>query len=147
MPRFLSPDWVAAFNDALEGVEVPPSATEGSITASSGDFSVAQLVHDVPSVDNGGVTDVGTRLEVSDRGLVLSSFDPSSHDLEAVANVTVSLSYDDAAALSRGELQAAELLGTGRVRVRGDLSVLVAGQSALAAAAEQLSALQATTTY
>ena len=56
-------------------------------------------------------------------------------------------SYADAADLSRGTLSPAEALAAGRVRVRGDLSVLVAAQQALAAAADLLGPLQAATTY
>jgi putative sterol carrier protein len=62
-------------------------------------------------------------------------------------DVVVSLSYEDAAALSRGELDPIEALGTGRVQVRGDLSVLLAGQGLLAAAAGRMAELQAGTSY
>src|ERR1019366_7712871 len=63
------------------------------------------------------------------------------------ADVVVSLSYEDAAARSRGELDPTEALGTGRVHVRGDLSVLVAGQGILASAAGQMAELQANPSY
>ena len=78
------------------------------------------------------------------------SLEPSTAPGDASATepqVTVSLSYDDAAALSRGQLDPAEALGAGKVRVRGDLSVLVAGHTLLAAAADRLADLQAATTY
>jgi putative sterol carrier protein len=52
-----------------------------------------------------------------------------------------------AAAISKGEVHPTQALGTGEIRVRGDLAVLVAGQAVLAAAAAHLSDLQATTTY
>lgn len=61
--------------------------------------------------------------------------------------MVISLGYEDAAALARGELDPTEALAAGRVRVRGDLSVLVAGQALLAAAAAQMAALQAETTF
>jgi putative sterol carrier protein len=48
------------------------------------------------------------------------------------------LRYADALAMARGELEPADALADGRVRVRGDLAVLVAGQAVLAAAAERL---------
>jgi hypothetical protein len=48
------------------------------------------------------------------------------------------LTYDDALALARGSLQPADALAAGRVRVRGELSVLVAGQAVLNAAATAL---------
>jgi putative sterol carrier protein len=40
--------------------------------------------------------------------------------------------------MARGQLDPADALAAGRVRVRGDLAALVAGQALLAAAAEQL---------
>jgi hypothetical protein len=146
MPRCLSDDWVTEFNRAVAGTTVAPPADGESISASSGTFSVAQLVRDVPGADGAPPSDVGTLLAVDGGVLVLSLFDAAAEP-PGPPSVTISLSYTDAAALSRGELEAAELLGTGRVRVRGDLSVLVAGQSALAQAARQLDGLHATTTY
>ena len=50
------------------------------------------------------------------------------------ADVTIALDYTDAAALATGTLSPAEALTAGRIRVRGDLSVLAAGQELLAAA-------------
>ncbi len=70
-----------------------------------------------------------------------------SEDAETTSNVTLSLSYDDAAALAQGSLQPAEALGRGRIRVRGDLAVLVASQAVLAAASSRLGPFQAATTY
>ena len=40
--------------------------------------------------------------------------------------------------MARGELDPADALAAGRVRVRGDLAALVAGQDVLAAAAARL---------
>ncbi len=61
--------------------------------------------------------------------------------------VTIAIGYPDAVALSRGELSPAEALAAGRIRVRGDLSVLVAGQEMLAAAREHTRTVDAETTY
>ena len=58
---------------------------------------------------------------------------------DAIAsNVTVVLAYADALAIARGELHPADALAAGRVRVRGELSVLVAGQAILNAASAAL---------
>jgi putative sterol carrier protein len=81
---------------------------------------------------------------VDDGAVTLSTSEEESGDR---ADVVVTLSYEDAAALSRGELDPTEALGTGRVHVRGDLSVLVAGQGILAAAAGRMADLQANTSY
>ncbi len=61
--------------------------------------------------------------------------------------MTIVLSYSDAVALSNGELTPAEALTAGRIRVRGDLSVLVTAQSMLETARERTVELSATTTY
>ena len=65
----------------------------------------------------------------------------------APADVTIALSYEDAAAMSKGELTPADALGSGRVRVRGDLSVLVAAQQMLNAARERSQSVGGSTTY
>jgi putative sterol carrier protein len=114
------------------------------VRAESGQFRIEQHVTGVPdrpaaegplrvvlSVEAGRVTLSTSGEEAADDG----------------ADVVVSLSYEDAAALSRGELDPTEALGTGRVAVRGDLSVLVAGQGLLASAAGRMAALQANTSY
>ncbi len=51
---------------------------------------------------------------------------------------TIVLGYPDALAMARGELDPADALAAGRVRVRGDLAALVAGQDVLAEAAARL---------
>jgi putative sterol carrier protein len=63
----------------------------------------------------------------------------------APPDVTVSVQFDDALALARGELDPARLLAAGRVRVRGDLSALVRGQELLARATTRLGSLSAET--
>jgi putative sterol carrier protein len=62
-------------------------------------------------------------------------------------DVVIALSYEDAAAMSKGELTPADALGSGRVRVRGDLSVLVAAQRMLNAAREGSLQVGGSTTY
>lgn len=61
--------------------------------------------------------------------------------------MTIVLSYPDAVSLSAGELTPAEALTAGRIRVRGDLSVLVSAEAMLEAARERTPDLSATTTY
>ena len=51
---------------------------------------------------------------------------------------TIVLGYPEALAMARGELDPADALAAGRVRVRGDLAALVAGQDVLAEAAARL---------
>jgi len=129
MARYLSPEWVQAFNTALvelDLTEAIAAAAPGSLTVSDGDFAVAQIVTNAPE----GEGEVRTVLSVAD-GHASLVLDPS----EAVpSNVTIVLAYDDALAMAQGTLDPADALAAGRVRVRGELAVLVAGQSVLNAA-------------
>ncbi len=138
MPRFLSPDWVAAFDAALDGVTVEGPGDDAGLGALDGNFTVAQQVRGGPDGD------LTVLLTVTDGALHLAL---AGADPEPAADVTVSLAYQDAADLSAGTLRPAEALTAGRIRVRGDLSVLVASQQMLAAAHPHVQALAADTTY
>jgi hypothetical protein len=142
--RFLSDEWVAAFNAALAGAELTEVAGASSVRAESGRFSVEQDVTGVPDrAESAGPLKVVLLVEAGT--VTLSATDDGAG--ADPADVVVTLSYEDAAALSRGELEPTEALGTGRVRVRGDLSVLVAGQGILSSAAGNMAELQANTSY
>jgi len=143
VPRFLSDEWAAAFNRALDGVELGPEGTDGSLVASSGRFSVRQIVTAVPPDE----ATVQTTLVVDAGAATLTLDEPNETDGEVRPNVVVTLPYAVAAAISKGELHPTQALGTGEIRVRGDLAVLVASQGVLAAAATHLADLQAATTY
>jgi hypothetical protein len=137
MPAYLSPEWVQAFNASLSALDLSEAIAEagtGSLAASDGAFTVAQIVIDSPVAPDDPDGTVCTLLTVADgrATLELTPGDAPS------ANVTIVLGYDDALAMARGELDPADALAAGRVRVRGELAVLVAGQSVLAAAATQL---------
>jgi len=146
MPPYLSPAWVRAFNDALSGLDLSDAvaaAGAGSLTVAQGTFSVAQVVTGGPEglaapgaaapPDANGAT-VRTVLTVDGGRLTLVE-DPAG---ALTANVTVVLTYDDALAIAQGSLHPADALAAGRVRVRGELSVLVAGQAVLNAASAAL---------
>jgi hypothetical protein len=122
---------VQAFNAALSGLDLDAAiaaAGAGSLTASDGAFAVAQVVTDGPDGE------VRTVLAVDEDGVAMT-LDP---DAALPADVTIVLTYDDALAVARGILDPADALATGRVRVRGELAVLVAGQSVLNAASALL---------
>jgi len=136
MARYLSPEWVAAFDAALDALDLSDAvaaAGAGSLAAADGTFSVAQMVTGVPGAD-GSEEEVRVVLTVSD-GRAHLELDPG-HALASSA--TIVLGYGDALAMARGELDPADALAAGRVRVRGDLAALVAGQDVLAAAASRL---------
>jgi hypothetical protein len=139
VPRFLSPEWVDAFDNALQGVVLPELGEDAGIAAADGQFTVAQQVH-------GGPDGEVTLLMTADAGsLRMAMVDGVGSDVRP--DVTIVVSYEDAAALSTGELRAADAITAGRIRVRGDLSVLAAGQAMLVAAQPHIQSLAASTTY
>jgi putative sterol carrier protein len=106
---------------------------------------VVEEVHGTPDGD----VRLVLRIENGALGLHLVT-GPAGSDGEGPGrrpNVTIAVSYQDAAAMSRGELSPAEALNAGRIRVRGDLSALVAAQQLLDAARSATHGLVAATTY
>lgn len=141
VPRFLTSEWVEAFNRALADVVLPAADEDAGSAARSGRFTVAQRVEGAPQ---GEVT---LLLSVED-GRIRLSLRPEPDEADGGrADVSIVLGYADAVALSRGDLSPAEALTEGRVRVRGDLAVLMAGQQALAEARRHTASLAADTTY
>ncbi len=143
MARYLSPEWVQAFDDALGALDLSDAisaAAAGSFAAADGTFTVAQVVSGVPT-DVAGAVGGSAGHEVR---VVLSVTEGHAHialDADgtgAAATTTIALEYADALALALGRLDPADALAAGRVRVRGDLAALVAGQEILAAAAALL---------
>jgi putative sterol carrier protein len=141
VPRFLTPEWVAEFNGALEGVVLPAPGPDAGLAASDGRFVVAEEVRGTPDGD------VRLVLRSAAGALSLEVGPLTAGDDDAAADVTIALGYEDAAALSAGTLSPGEALTGGRIRVRGDLSVLAAGQELLSAAREHTRAVDAGTTY
>jgi hypothetical protein len=139
MPRYLSPQWVASFDAALGALDLSDAvaaAGAGSLAAADGAFSVVQVVTDVPDdirADGGG-TDVRVVLTVAE-GRAHLGLDPTG---TVSGTATIVLGYPEALAMARRELDPADALAAGRVRVRGDLAALVAGQDVLAEAAARL---------
>jgi hypothetical protein len=133
VPRFLSPDWVDAFNAAAATVTVPEPGADAPLAAADGTFAVCQVVRGGPDGD------IAVTVHVAEGRVWMT---PGADD----AQVTVALQWDDAVAMAQGTLAVADALTAGRIRVRGDLGVLVAGQAALAAVQPALASLHAVTT-
>jgi len=133
--RFLGPEWVAAFNDALAGVVVAPAGPEAGLAVRDGSFRMCQVVTDGPDGE------VRTTLEVHDGRVTMTGGESPD------AAVTIRLTWADAVAMASGELAPGEAITTGRVRVRGDLSVLAEAQAVLGAVAPHLRKLRDLTGY
>ncbi len=142
MARFLTREWVAAFDAALARAELPALGEGAGLTASGGRFTVREEVRGGPDGD------VVVTLRAEDGTLRASWSRPGGPaDDEPGPDVTVVLAYDDARDLVAGTLSPATALAEGRIKVRGDLSVLVASQSLLAAAQPAVATVAAATTY
>lgn len=126
MARFLSPAWIEEWNVALASVPLPGPGPDAGLAATDGNVTVVQEVHGSPDGD------VRLIMRIHD-GSVRLQLDDGRGDSGpgATADVTIVLAYDDAAAMSRGELSPAQALTAGRIRVRGDLSALSATQQLL----------------
>lgn len=153
MARYLSPEWVEAFDAALSALDLTDAiaaAASGSLAAADGTFSVAQVVSGAPADVAGGPEgragpaghEVRVVLSVADgrahMALEADGGAAAGSGESAPATATIALDYADALALALGRLDPADALAAGRVRVRGDLAALVAGQAVLAAAAALL---------
>jgi len=132
--RFLSGAWIDAFNSAVAGVELAAPGPAAGLATHDGSFSVCQVVTGGP----GG--EVRATLSVRDGRARMAPGD-------APADVTIRLSWDDAVAMASGTLSPGDAIAAGRVRVRGDLSVLAESQAVLGALAPHLEPLAAETDY
>jgi hypothetical protein len=147
--QFLSSSWAEAFNTALEGAVIPGPDADAGLAAVDGTFAVVQEVRGGPEGDVRvilQVADGSLRLQVQHPGEGDGGGGPGLAD-DPSPEVTVAISYLDAVAMSKGDLTAAEALNSGRIRVRGDLSVLVAAQQMLMAARSSTRDVVASTTY
>ncbi len=142
MPRFLSPEWIEACNDAFSRVVLPDPEPDAGLSVGEGRFVIVEEVRGSPDGD------LRITLTVADRTLHLTCAPlGGGRDVESKPEVTVALDYADAAAMAKGELGVADALTAGRIRVRGDLSLLTAGQAMLEAARTATGELHVSTSY
>jgi hypothetical protein len=137
MPRYLSPEWVESFDAALGALDLSDAvaaAGAGSLAAADGTFSVVQVVTGVPDDVGPPGEEVHLVLTVED-GRARLALDPTR---TVGGTATIVLGYAEALAMARGDLDPADALAAGLVRVRGDLAALVAGQDVLAEATARL---------
>jgi len=133
--RFLSTQWVEGFNRAVADVESASPGPGSGLAVRGGRFSMSQVVTGGPEGE------VRTTLRVEDGRVTLRAGDG------AEADVTIRLSWADAVAMAAGALAPGEAIAAGRVRVRGDLSVLAEAQAVLGAVQTQLQDLRDSTEY
>ncbi len=147
MARFLSREWVDAFNAALAGATLPIPGHGSGLAVADGPVTVAEEIRGGPEGD------VRLLLHIDRGALRLERADGLEGGHRAAdgggpaPDVTMALAYEDAVAMSAGELSPAEALNQGRIRVRGDLTVLVEAQQLLAAARDATGDLDTSTTY
>jgi SCP-2 sterol transfer family len=132
--RYLSPDWMAAAGRALAGDEALAAALAGL------HLTIDQVVTGCP----GG--EVAWRVAVGDGGVRMTPLtQPPAGDTPADLRFTTD--YRTAAATAAGEIGAQRAFVEGRLRVGGDLSLLIAHQRALGAVDDALAKVRAETTY
>jgi hypothetical protein len=126
---------VEEFNQALAHVTVPPPGPDAGLAVRDGRFSMGQLVTGGPDGD------VQATLRVEEGRVTMTAGE------SAGVEVTIRLTWEDAVAMAAGELAPGEAIAAGRVRVRGDLSVLAEAQAVLSAVQPHLQALRDRTEY
>ena len=135
MIRFLSSAWIAAFNEALADTAIAAPGPDAGLAVRGGRFSMGQVVTGGPDGD------VGVTLRVVEGRVTMTEGEAPD------AAVTIRLTWADALAMAAGELAPAEAIAAGRVRVRGDLSVLAEAQAVLGVVQPQLQKLRDLTEY
>jgi putative sterol carrier protein len=127
--RYLSPEWIDAASEAVAADDRLSAALAG-VT-----MTVEQTVGGGP---DGSVT---WHIAIDDGKVALTSGPATRLDLRFTTD------YDTAAEVASGALAAQRAFVEGRLRVGGDLSLLVTHQRAIAAVDDALAPVRARTTY
>jgi hypothetical protein len=133
--RFLSPEWVAAFNEAVAGVDIPAPSAGDALTVGDGQFATSVIASDGSGAPTAVTVDVsGGRISLT------TGTDPG-------ATATLRVRWGDAIAFLDGTWAPTPALAGARAQVRGDLSVLKATGVVLGAVRPHLGHLRAGTDY
>jgi hypothetical protein len=127
--RYLSPQWIDAARQAVAADDALPAAL-AEIT-----LTVEQTVEDGPDGT------VSWHITIHDGRVTITPGPAAGSDLRFTT------SYDTAAQIASGALAAQRAFAEGRLRVGGDLSLLIAHQRAVAAIDDALAPVRAKTTY
>jgi predicted lipid carrier protein YhbT len=139
--RYLSPEWMAAARHAVAGIDRLRDAGTGIR------LTIEHVARDAPAEAGTrgapGPVDATIRWHVTIEGgrVELAEGPAPQPDLRFTAD------YATAAAITRGELSAQRAFAEGRLRVGGDLLLLVRHQRALATVDDALAGVRAETTY
>jgi SCP-2 sterol transfer family len=133
--RFLSAEWVAAFDQALADVDLPAVSADDGLAVGHGVFATSVMAR-AESGDTVAVT-----LTVADGRLTMST------GASADAGAAVRMPWSDAIAFMAGSWSPTTALSAGRAQVRGDVAVLEATSRALEAVQSRLRLLGEGTEY
>jgi putative sterol carrier protein len=131
--RYLSPEWIDAAADAIATDDDLP-ATLAGIT-----LTIEQAVEEAPDAGPDGI--VTWHITVADGKVALVPGPATDPDLRFTT------SYETAALIASGKLPAQRAFVEGRLRVGGDLSLLITHMRAVAAVDDALAPVRARTTY
>ena len=126
MAEFLSDAWLDALDVALRSA--PPVDVPGPVV-------IEQLVHGVP-----GRGDVRYRVRIDDAGARVDGADGD-------AAIRLTTDYATAVAVAQGSESAQAALAAGRLRLGGDVDVLVGAADGLRALADAAARVRSATTY
>lgn len=135
MLRFLSAEWVAAFDEAVAQAPLP-ARSDGDALAVRGGVFATSVVARAESGETVAVT-----VTVADGRLTMRT------GATADAGATVRVPWTDAVAFMAGSWSPISALGAGRAQVRGDVAVLEATGLALAAVQSSVAVLGEDTEY
>ena len=150
MARFLSQAWTDEFNSALEGVVIPDLVPTLASVPSRADSRWSRRRAALPTETSRSFcesTAVALHLDLGAHHRDGQEPPSGGGRAQPTPMSPSRCPIQMPAAMSKGELSPAEALNTGRIRVRGDLSVLVAGQQMFEAARSATRDLVASTTY
>jgi len=146
--RFLSEEWLRALESALRAA-APPEGSAGEEGRTGGAPGARLLLGQL--VTGAGTAGVPAGAALVDDEvrytIALGGGEPPEVVTGSVsgADVTLVTDYGTAVALASGRESVAALLGTGRIKVRGNANALIAAQQALAGLGSALAGLAAAT--
>ena len=132
MPQYLSSEWFAAAQAAIDASQEVAGAVRGQTA------TLEQHVRDAPAGAGGGAGEVVYHLAFAD-GAVRVVEGPAP-----AADVTITCDYATSAAMQRGELSQVQAFMTGKVRATGNLPKVMGLQGAQGALTAALASVETT---